>query len=231
MEWISFGTILSTISTELEALGPFIGIVMIFYCGVLVAQGHRHINRIAVITGAAAGYLLSPFIQSIIHSFLPQIQPFVILSASVIICSILLKSMIGISIRFMAAIFVFITVTNAITLFGNYGIDVEGGAVFSGIVSIIAFFLAFGLRKILPMIFSALIGAYGGLIGFYLLLHKPLDDFDSTSMFTLAIVIPTFAIGIFLQRRDLEKQEDIELDKEIEAELKNNPVKFEKAYC
>ncbi|MBT3972117.1 MAG: hypothetical protein HOE92_07865, partial [Euryarchaeota archaeon] len=85
MEWMSNNTILSTLTTELEALGPFIGIAIIFYSGVLIVQGHRQIKRIAAISGAVAGYLIAPFINSLIMVFLPEIQPFVILSASVII--------------------------------------------------------------------------------------------------------------------------------------------------
>ncbi|MBT3772632.1 MAG: hypothetical protein HOF90_07045 [Euryarchaeota archaeon] len=231
MEWMSNNTILSTLTTELEALGPFIGIAIIFYSGVLIVQGHRQIKRIAAISGAVAGYLIAPFINSLIMVFLPEIQPFVILSASVIICSLIMTSMINISIRMMAAIFIFVTFTNAIEFFGKYGIDVEGGDVFSGIASILAFFFASGIRKILPIIFSALIGAYGGPIGFYLLFQKPLLSFESTGTFTLLFVIPTFIISVYIQRKDLEKLEDLELDKEIEAELKKDPNKYEKIYC
>ncbi len=231
MEWLSFNAILSTISTELETLGPFIGIAIIFSSGVLIIHGHRQIKRIAAISGAAVGYLIAPIINALIIMLLPQIQPFVILSASVIMCSLIMMSMINISIRMMAAIFIFVTFTNAIEFFGKHGFDVEGGDIFSGIISILAFFFASGIRKILPIIFSALIGAYGIPIGFYLLSQKPLLSFESTGTFTLLIVIPTFIISVYIQRKDLEKLEDLELDKEIEAELKKDPEKYEKIYC
>lgn len=208
----------ASIAGELEALGPVFGFALLFYSGLLMVQGHRHLKHVTAITGVTTGYILTPLVYIILSPIFPALQPMHVLLGMMGLCGVVMMSMINVTIRFMAAVFIYVTFTTGMLFLKGYGVDVENGNILSGIASILAFFLAMEIRRLLPTLVSAILGSYGCIISILLILQKPLSVLNPTNSLTFLLVVPFFIASIFLQQRDLDRMEDKEIDEELEAE-------------
>ena len=204
----------SELATKMDEVGPALAIPVAMLSLILFFQGHRRLQIVTMVIGAAIGYVMSPTILPTLEELGIDLTP---LQATGIICllfGLILSASVIMSTRLLTSAFIFITFSTAIQTLNNYGFDVERSELWSGVAALAALFFTMGLNKILPTIFSALFAAYGFILAGLLLTGNQVSTFEPVEVKTFVMMLPIFAFSLFMQKIDVKKLEEKELMKD-----------------
>ena len=204
----------SELATKMDEVGPALAIPVAMLSLILFFQGHRRLQIVTMVIGAAIGYVMSPTILPTLEELGIDLTP---LQATGIICllsGLILPASVIMSTRLLTSAFIFITFSTAIQTLNNYGFDVERSELWSGVAALAALFFTMGLNKILPTIVSALFAAYGFILAGLLLTGNQVSTFEPVEIKTFVMMLPIFAFSLFMQKIDVKKLEEKELMKD-----------------
>tara|TARA_B100001250_G_scaffold367236_1_gene349163 strand:- start:425 stop:1108 length:684 start_codon:yes stop_codon:yes gene_type:complete len=204
----------SELSVKLDEMGAPIGIPIALLSLLLFLQGHRRLQIVTLVVGAAIGYILSPEIIPLFSDIGLDLDP---LQITGIIClgfGLLLSASVLMSTRLLTSAFIFITFSTGIQTLNNYGFDVERSELWSGVAALVALFSTMGINKILPSLFSAVFAAYGFIIAGLLFTGNQVSTFEPVEVKTFVMMLPLVIFSLFMQKVDVANQEEKELAKD-----------------
>jgi len=204
----------SELSVKLDEIGAPIGIPIALLSLLLFLQGHRRLQIVTLVVGAAIGYVLSPEIIPLFSDIGLDLDP---LQMTGIIClgfGLLLSASVLMSTRLLTSAFIFITFSTGIQTLNNYGFDVERSELWSGVAALVALFSTMGINKILPSVFSAVFAAYGFIIAGLLFTGNQVSTFEPVEVKTFVMMLPLVTFSLFMQKVDVANQEEKELAKD-----------------
>jgi hypothetical protein len=203
----------SELALKMDEVGPALALPLAILSLILFFQGHRRLQIVTLVIGAAIGYVMSPSILPTVEELGIALSP---LQATAIICvlfGLILSASVIMSTRLLTSAFIFITFSTAIQTLNNYGFDVERSELWSGIAALAALFFTMGINRILPSIFSAILAAYGLILAGLLATSNQVSTFEPVEIKTFVMMLPIFVFSLFMQKIDVKKLEERELAK------------------
>ena len=203
----------SELALKMDEVGPALALPLAILSLTLFFQGHRRLQIVTLVIGAAIGYVMSPSILPTVEELGIALSP---LQATAIICvlfGLILSASVIMSTRLLTSAFIFITFSTAIQTLNNYGFDVERSELWSGIAALAALFFTMGINRILPSIFSAILAAYGLILAGLLATSNQVSTFEPVEIKTFVMILPIFVFSLFMQKIDVKKLEERELAK------------------
>ena len=204
----------SELATKMDEVGPALALPIALLSLILFFQGHRRLQIVTMVIGAAIGYVMSPSILPTVEELGIALTP---LQTTGIICLLfgfILSASVMMSTRLLTSAFIFITFSTGIQTLNNYGFDVERSELWSGVAALAALFFTMGLNRILPSIFSAIFAAYGLILAGLLATNNQVSTFEPVEVKTFIMMLPILAFSLFMQKIDVKKLAERELAKD-----------------
>ena len=201
------------LATKMDEVGPVLALPVAILSLILFFQGHRRLQIVTMVIGAAIGYVMSPSILPTVEQLGIALTP---LQTTGIICLVfgfILSALVMMSTRLLTSAFIFITFSTGIQTLNNYGFDVERSELWSGVAALAALFFTMGLNRILPSIFSAIFAAYGLILAGLLATSNQVSTFEPVEVKTFVMMLPIFVFSLFMQKIDVKKLAERELAK------------------
>lgn len=205
----------STLIDELDTLGPLLGIVLILSGVFLMLRGHERLHYVAGATGAGIGYVLTPTLSTLVPDLgIKDLHLMVILM--MLLAGIMLMT-IQLSIYLMASIGTYILFSWSFRWLEGQGMEIADSEFITNVMAIVAFFSVIWVRKQLPMLISALLGAISTLSGLLVLSGQPLAQFSPEDSSTLVLVFVLFLLSVTFQSRAIKRKYEEEFGEEAPA--------------
>ena len=204
----------SELATKMDEVGPALALPIALLSLILFFQGHRRLQIVTMVIGAAIGYVMAPSILPTVEELGIALTP---LQTTGIICLVfgfILSASVMMSTRLLTSAFIFITFSTGIQTLNNYGFDVERSELWSGVAALAALFFTMGLNRILPSIFSAIFAAYGLILAGLLATSNQVSTFEPVEVKTFIMMSPIFVFSLFMQKIDVKKLAERELAKD-----------------
>ena len=204
----------SELATKMDEVGPALALPIALLSLILFFQGHRRLQIVTMVIGAAIGYVMSPSILPTVEELGIALTP---LQTTGIICLLfgfILSASVMMSTRLLTSAFIFITFSTGIQTLNNYGFDVERSELWSGVAALAALFFTMGLNRILPSIFSAIFAAYGLILAGLLATSNQVSTFEPVEVKTFIMMLPILVFSLFMQKIDVKKLAERELAKD-----------------
>ena len=175
----------------------------------LFVEGSKRIPMTVGIVGFVVGFGLVGELYPLIGDSPPvsDAQFRFLAAADVGVMSV---SVAQVSMRFLAAGLVFLAITNLIKTGSQYGVDFEGDAILSGVLTIIAFFLSMSFRRLVPALMAGLIGTLGKMLAVYIAVGWDVTRLDGVSAPDANLGLVGMVASAFIQWRTLKEKEDRE---------------------
>lgn len=199
-------------------LGPPLGAVLVAISIILMLQGHRRVMLISGLGGAAIGFMLGELAHPLIIEYV-ELKLIHVRLIAAFLCAGIMLALFTMAFRFMAFGIMYFVISSSVKYLDSAGVDVEGGNVLSGIAAFIAFFFAYFLRNIMPLIASAILGSIMCVSGALMLLGEPITEVDARDTTLLVIAAALFFNSLILQRRDAKKYEKRQIEAELDREM------------
>lgn len=210
----------STLIDELDTLGPLLGIVLILAGVFLMLRGHERLHYVAGATGAGIGYVLTPTLSTLVPDLgIKDLHLMVILM--MLLAGIMLMT-IQLSIYLMASIGTYILFSWSFRWLEGQGMEIADSEFITNVMAIVAFFSVIWVRKQLPMLISALLGAISTLSGLLVLSGQPLAQFSPEDSSTLVIVFVLFLLSVTFQSRAIKRKYEEEFGEEAPPPAQQN---------
>lgn len=210
----------STLIDELDTLGPLLGIVLILAGVFLMLRGHERLQYVAGATGAGIGYVLTPTLSTLVPDLgIKDLHLMVILM--MLLAGIMLMT-IQLSIYLMASIGTYILFSWSFRWLEGQGMEIADSEFITNVMAIVAFFSVIWVRKQLPMLISALLGAISTLSGLLVLSGQPLAQFSPEDSSTLVIVFVLFLLSVTFQSRAIKRKYEEEFGEEVPPPAQHN---------
>ena len=212
----------STLIDELDTLGPLLGIVLILAGVFLMLRGYERLHYVAGATGAGIGYVLTPTLSTLVPDLgIKDLHLMVILM--MLLAGIMLMT-IQLSIYLMASIGTYILFSWSFRWLEGQGMEIADSEFITNVMAIVAFFSVIWVRKQLPMLISALLGAISTLSGLLVLSGQPLAQFSPEDSSTLVIVFVLFFLSVTIQSRAIKRNYQDEFGEEAPPAAEQNQV-------
>lgn len=212
----------STLIDELDMLGPLLGIVLILAGVFLMLRGYERLHYVAGATGAGIGYVLTPTLSTLVPDLgIKDLHLMVILM--MLLAGIMLMT-IQLSIYLMASIGTYILFSWSFRWLEGQGMEIADSEFITNVMAIVAFFSVIWVRKQLPMLISALLGAISTLSGLLVLSGQPLAQFSPEDSSTLVIVFVLFFLSVTIQSRAIKRNYQDEFGEEAPPPAEQNQV-------
>ena len=212
----------STLIDELDTLGPLFGIVLILAGVFLMLRGYERLHYVAGATGAGIGYVLTPTLSTLVPDLgIKDLHLMVILM--MLLAGIMLMT-IQLSIYLMASIGTYILFSWSFRWLEGQGMEIADSEFITNVMAIVAFFSVIWVRKQLPMLISALLGAISTLSGLLVLSGQPLAQFSPEDSSTLVIVFVLFFLSVTIQSRAIKRNYQDEFGEEAPPPAEQNQV-------
>tara|TARA_B100001758_G_scaffold73725_1_gene62250 strand:+ start:4746 stop:5462 length:717 start_codon:yes stop_codon:yes gene_type:complete len=210
----------STLIDELDTLGPLLGIVLILAGVFLMLRGYERLHYVAGATGAGIGYVLTPTLSTLVPDLgIKDLHLMVILM--MLLAGIMLMT-IQLSIYLMASIGTYILFSWSFRWLEGQGMEIADSEFITNVMAIVAFFSVIWVRKQLPMLISALLGAISTLSGLLVLSGQPLAQFSPEDSSTLVLVFVLFFLSITVQSRAIKRKYEEEFGEEAPPPAQQN---------
>ena len=175
----------------------------------LFVEGSKRIPMTVGIVGFVVGFGLVGELYPLIGDSPPVSEAqFRFLAAAAV--GVMSVSVAQVSMRFLAAGLVFLAITNLIKTGSQYGVDFEGDAILSGVLTIIAFFLSMSFRRLVPALMAGLIGTLGMMLAIYIAVGWDVTRLDGVSAPDAYLGLVGMAASAFIQWRTLKEKRDKE---------------------
>ena len=111
-----------------------------------------------------------------------------------------------VAIRFLAAGLVFLAVTRLISAGDRFGVDLEGDAFLSGLLTLFAIIASFSFRRLLPVLVSGIMASIGMIFAVYVALGWDIARLNGTDAFDVYLAVPLGCVSAYLQYKVFVKK-------------------------
>lgn len=198
-----------TIFDFIDEAGLNTGVIILIFSVYLFLQGHRRLDVIGAAAAAMVGYMFAPEAHEAAMSLdLFTLDPTLFQNTFAIICAGIGLAIMRITVRSLAVFITFLFVYTLIQFGGRFGVDLEGGYILPGVLSIVSFFFIRKLQEILPKLISALIGSMGILTFCIIAFNLSPTYLDIETSLVPLVTLPLAVGSWLLQTRDQRIQEE-----------------------
>ncbi len=198
-----------TIFDFIDEAGLNTGVVILIFSVYLFLQGHRRLDVIGAAAAAMVGYMFAPEAHEAAMSLdLFTLDPTLFQNTFAVICAGIGLAIMRITVRSLAVFITFLFVYTLIQFSGRFGVDLEGGYILPGVLSIVSFFFIRKLQEILPKLISALIGSMGILTFCIIAFNLSPTYLDIETSLVPLVTLPLAVGSWLLQTRDQRIQEE-----------------------
>lgn len=183
----------------------------------LVLEGRKRIPLTIGLVGFVLGFGLVGELYPLLGDSLPVGEQGFRLLAAVLIAGISV-SVAEMAMRFLAAGLVYIVITNLIASGQRFDIDLEGDAFLSGVLTLIAFFLSFGFRRLIPALMAGLVGTLGMLLSAYIMLGWPVERLNGVDAPDAYLAFIGMLVSAYLQWKQIKRERAKEMEPVVEKE-------------
>jgi len=148
---------------------------------------------------------------------LPMTQSMFQLIAAVVV-AVISVSVAEMAMRFLAAGLVYVVITNLIASGRQFDIDLEGDAFLSGVLTLLAFFLSFGFRRLIPALMAGLVGTLGMMLSVYVVLGWPVGRLNGVDAPDAYLAFVGMLASAYLQWKHIKSEREKEMEPEVEKE-------------
>ena len=199
----------SSILEPLLTGGPLVALLIMVLSVVLLVEGRKRIPMTVGMVGFVVGFGLTGQLYPLVAEQSPIGEgPLRFLGA--VIIAIVCVSAAFVTMRFLAAGLVYLSVTTIIDTGWAAGVDLEGDAFYSGLLTLTAFVLSMSFRRFVPAVMAGLVGSLGVMFGFYLLVGWPVERLDGVSAPDAYLAVLGALVSLFLQFRSIRDEDDME---------------------
>ena len=193
----------------IDEAGLSTGVIILIFSLYLFVQGHRRLDVIGAAAAAMVGYIFAPEAHEAAMSLdLFTLDPTLFQNTFAIICAGLGMVIMRVTVRSLAVFITFLFVYTLIQFSGRFGVDLEGGYILPGVLSIVPFFFIRKLQEILPKLLSALLGSTGMLTFCIIAFDLSPTYLDVETSLVPFVVLPLSVGSWLLQSRDERIQEE-----------------------
>lgn len=183
----------------------------------MVIEGRKRIPLTVGLVGFVLGFGMVGSLYQYLGSD-PPVTEQVFRIVAAIAVGVVSVSVAEMAMRFLAAGLVFIVVTNLIENGRQYNIDLEGDAFLSGILTLIAFFLSFSFRRLVPALMAGLVGTLGMMLAVYVTMGWPVERLNGVDAPDAYLAFVGMLISALLQWRQIKQEREKEREPEPEKE-------------
>ena len=183
----------------------------------LVVEGHKRIPLTIGLVGFVLGFGLVGSLYPLLGSSPPLGEQAFRFLAAMVIAGVSV-SVAQMAMRFLAAGLVYVVITNLIANGKRFDIDLEGDAFLSGILTLIAFFLSFGFRRLVPALMAGLVGTLGMMLAVYIALGWPVERLNGVDAPDAYFAFIGMFVSAYLQWKQIQRKREEEEEPGMEKE-------------
>jgi len=183
----------------------------------LVVEGRKRIPLTIGLVGFVLGFGLVGSLYPLLGSSPPLGEQAFRFLAAMVIAGVSV-SVAQMAMRFLAAGLVYVVITNLIANGKRFDIDLEGDAFLSGILTLIAFFLSFGFRRLVPALMAGLVGTLGMMLAVYIALGWPVERLNGVDAPDAYFAFIGMFVSAYLQWKQIQRKREEEEEPEVEKE-------------
>ena len=183
----------------------------------LVVEGRKRIPLTIGLVGFVLGFGLVGSLYPLLGSSPPLGEQAFRFLAAVVIAGVSV-SVAQMAMRFLAAGLVYVVITNLIANGKRFDIDLEGDAFLSGILTLIAFFLSFGFRRLVPALMAGLVGTLGMMLAVYIAVGWPVERLNGVDAPDAYFAFIGMFVSAYLQWKQIQRKREEEEEPEVEKE-------------
>ena len=183
----------------------------------LVVEGRKRIPLTIGLVGFVLGFGLVGSLYPLLGPSPPLEEQAFRFVAAVAIAGVSV-SVAQMAMRFLAAGLVYVVITNLIANGKRFDIDLEGDAFLSGILTLIAFFLSFGFRRLVPALMAGLVGTLGMMLAVYIALGWPVERLNGVDAPDAYFAFIGMFVSAYLQWKQVQRKREEEEEPEVEKE-------------
>jgi len=183
----------------------------------LVVEGRKRIPLTIGLVGFVLGFGLVGSLYPLLGSSPPLGEQAFRFLAAVVIAGVSV-SVAQMAMRFLAAGLVYVVITNLIANGKRFDIDLEGDAFLSGILTLIAFFLSFGFRRLVPALMAGLVGTLGMMLAVYIALGWPVERLNGVDAPDAYFAFIGMFVSAYLQWKQIQRKREEEEEPGMEKE-------------
>lgn len=181
---------------------------------VLFVEGSKRIPMTVGLVGFVVGFGMVGPLYGLLGASPPVSEGQFRLLAAIGI-GVISVSVAQVSMRFLAAILVFLIITNLINAGTEIDVDFEGDPFLSGVLTLIAFFLSISFRRLIPSLMAGLVGTLGMMLAIYVALGWDVNRLDGVSAPDAYLALVGMVISVYVQWENM-KQARAEKEQEEE---------------
>ena len=183
----------------------------------LVVEGRKRIPLTIGLVGFVLGFGLVGSLYPLLGSSPPLEEQAFRFVAAVAIAGVSV-SVAQMAMRFLAAGLVYVVITNLIANGKRFDIDLEGDAFLSGVLTLTAFFLSFGFRRLVPALMAGLVGTLGMMLGVYIALGWPVERLNGVDAPDAYFAFIGMLVSAYLQLKQIQRKWEEEEEPEVEKD-------------
>jgi len=183
----------------------------------LVVEGRKRIPLTIGLVGFVLGFGLVGSLYPLLGSSPPLGEQAFRFLAAMVIAGVSV-SVAQMAMRFLAAGLVYVVITNLIANGKRFDIDLEGDAFLSGILTLIAFFLSFGFRRLVPALMAGLVGTLGMMLAVYIALGWPVERLNGVDAPDAYFAFIGMFVSAYLQWKQIQRKREEEEEPGMEKE-------------
>jgi len=197
--------------------GPMYAIALFGLSLLLVVEGRKRIPMTVGLVGFLLAYSMVGPLYDWLGADLPMTQSMFQLIAAVAV-AVISVSVAEMAMRFLAAGLVYVVITNLIASGRQFDIDLEGDAFLSGVLTLLAFFLSFGFRRLIPALMAGLVGTLGMMLSVYVVLGWPVSRLNGVDAPDAYLAFVGMLASAYLQWKHIKSEREKEMEPEVEKE-------------
>lgn len=183
----------------------------------LVVEGRKRIPMTVGLVGFVLAYGAVAPLYDWLGPDLPVTRPMFQLAAAIVV-AVVSVSVAEMAMRFLAAGLVYVVITNLISSGKRFDIDFEGDAFLSGVLTLIAFFLSFSFRRLIPALMAGLVGTMGMMLSVYVVLGWPVGRLNGVDAPDAYLALVGMLVSAYFQWKHIQAEREKEIEPEVEKE-------------
>ena len=197
--------------------GLFYAVPLFAISLLLVVEGRKRIPLTIGLVGFVLGFGLVGPLYPLLGPSPPLEEQAFRFVAAVVIAGVSV-SVAQMAMRFLAAGLVYVVITSLIANGKRFDIDFEGDAFLSGVLTLTAFFLSFGFRRLVPALMAGLVGTLGMMLGVYIALGWPVERLNGVDAPDAYFAFIGMLVSAYLQLKQIQRKWEEEEEPEVEKD-------------
>lgn len=185
----------------------------------LFVQGAQRLPVTIGLAGLFVGYGAADQLYPMVEEYGYDLNPEQFRWAVGIVLAMVSISVAQVAIRFLAAGLVFLAVTRLISAGEQFGYDLEGDWLLSGLLTLFAIIAGFSFRRLIPVLVSGVLASIGAIFSIYVALGWDVSRLNGTDAFDIYLAVPLGMVSAYIQYKSFLKKRKEDMYEEDEEDF------------